>query len=86
MLDISPYPTLIQFKDFRGGIHHFVIVVGKWIFDSNFTFALPLTKDNPKYCCINDNKTKVMNVLKPVLKAIFFKNIKIKLSFKSENS
>ena len=45
LLDISPYPTLIQLKYFPGGIHHYVTVVGKCIFDSNFTFALPLNQD-----------------------------------------
>ena len=46
LVDISPYQTLIQLKFFIGGIHHCVTVVGKWIFDSDFTFALPLTKGN----------------------------------------
>ena len=50
LLDISPYPTLIQLKDFLDGIHHCVIFFGKWIFDSNFTFAPPFTKDNLGYC------------------------------------
>ena len=72
MLDISPFPALIQLKDFLGGIHHCVAVVGKWIFDSNFTFALPLTKENLEYCCINDNETEVMNDYKIVLGSIVF--------------
>ena len=33
MLDISPYPTLIQLKYFIGRIHYFVIIFGKWFFD-----------------------------------------------------
>ena len=61
MLDISPYPTLIQMKYFLGGIHHCVPVVGKWIFDGNFPFAIPLDKDHLKYFYINDNETKLMN-------------------------
>ena len=28
-IDISPFPTLIQLKDFLCGIHHFVTVFGK---------------------------------------------------------
>ena len=40
------------------GIHHCITVFGKWIFDGNFPFALPLTKDNSDYCCINDNEKK----------------------------
>ena len=46
LLDISLYKTLIQLKYFPGGIHHCVTVVGKWVFDSNFSFTLPLTKYN----------------------------------------
>ena len=45
LLGISPYPTLVQLKYYIDGIHHFVTVVGKWIFDSSFLFALPLTQD-----------------------------------------
>ena len=67
LLDISMHPKLIQLKDFIGGIHHCVTVVGKWMFDSNFTFALPLTKDNLDYCFINDNETKGINGYKVVL-------------------
>ena len=48
-LGISPYPTLVQLKYFLGGIQHCVTIVGKWIFDSNFTFALPLTQDELDY-------------------------------------
>ena len=53
-----------------GRIRHCVTVVGKWIFDSDLPFALPLTKDKLDYCCINDNKTKGMNGYKGILKAI----------------
>ena len=45
LLDISPYPTLSQLKHYLDGIQHCVTVVGDWIFDSHFTFALPLTQD-----------------------------------------
>ena len=46
LLDISPYSTLIQLKDNIDGIHHCVTVVSKWIFDSNFLFALSFTREN----------------------------------------
>ena len=42
---LSPFPTLIQFTYLLGGIQNYVIYVGKWIFDINITFALPLTYD-----------------------------------------
>ena len=55
LLDMSTYITLIQLKYYLGGINHCVTGFGKWIFDSNFLFALPLTKNNLDYCFINDN-------------------------------
>ena len=55
LLGISPYTTLIQLKKSLGRIHHCVSVVGKWIFDISFTFALTLTKENLGYCQIHDN-------------------------------
>ena len=45
LIEISPFPTLIQLKEFLGGIHHCVTVVGKWISDSDFTFVIRLTHD-----------------------------------------
>ena len=62
LLGISSYPTLMQLKDFIGWIHHCVTVVGKWIFDSNLPFVLPLTNENLEYFCINDNKKKERKV------------------------
>ena len=70
LIDILPHPKLIQLKYFLGGMHHCVIVLGKWIFDSNVYFVLPLTIENLKYCCINDDEPKGINVYKVVLKAI----------------
>ena len=31
LLDINSFPTLIQLKDFLGGIDHCVTVLGEWI-------------------------------------------------------
>ena len=72
LLCISPFPTLIQFKYLIGGIQHCVTVVSKWVFDSNFPFALPLTCVDMDYCFTNDNETKVINGYKVLLKAIRF--------------
>ena len=69
---MSPYPTFIQLKYYLDGIHHCVTVISKWIFDSNFSLVLPLTKDNLYYCYINDNETKGINGYKVLLKAIWF--------------
>ena len=56
MFDISSYPTLNRFKFCLERIHHCVTIFGKWVFGSIFIFALPLTKYNLRYCCINDLK------------------------------
>ena len=68
LLEISPYTALIQLKYFLGGIRHCVTVVCKLVFDNNYPSSISPTKDNLDYCCINDNETKVMNVLKGLLK------------------
>ena len=84
MLDISPFITLIQLKYFLRGIQHCLTVVSKWIFDSNVPFALPLTRDNLDYFCTNNNKTKVMNDYKEVLKPTkISQQRKICVSFRS---
>ena len=62
---------MIQLKYYPYGIHYCVTVVGKWIFES-ICFALPFTKDNFDYCCINDNEIKLMNDYKGLLKTIMF--------------
>ena len=73
-LVIYSIKTLIQLKDFLSGIHQCVTFFGKWIFDSNLLFLLPLTKDNLDYCFINDHENK-MNGYKGLLKTMmFFKN------------
>ena len=72
LFDISPYLTFIKLKYFLGWIHHCVLVVGMWIFDSNVPFELPITKENLYYCCIRDNDTKLLIFYKGVSKAIRF--------------
>ena len=47
------FQGLIQLKDFPGGIHHCVTGVGKWIFDTNFLFELPLKQYDLDFCFIN---------------------------------
>ena len=69
MIEIYPYPTLFKLKDFLGGIHHYVTVVGNCSFEINFTFALFITKNELDYYCINNYGTKRMNGCKGVLKA-----------------
>jgi hypothetical protein len=35
---------------------HAVAITGRWIFDSNFKKALPLTKESLDLCCSDDTK------------------------------
>ena len=63
-LNIYPFPTSIQLKDFLGRIQQCVTVVGIWISDINFNFVLPLLCDNMDYCSINDSKKKELMVTK----------------------
>ena len=54
LIVIYQFPTLIQLKEFLGGIQDFVTVVGKWVFDSGITFAFTLTIEELYYCSTND--------------------------------
>ena len=58
LIDIYPYTISIKMKDFIGGIPHCGTCFGKCIFDSNFSFALPLAQDNMDYSCIHDNEKR----------------------------
>ena len=72
LLEISPFPTLVQLTYFLCGTQHCVTVVDKWIFYSDITFALPLTCEELEYCFTNDNETKGVNGYNVVSKAIHF--------------
>ena len=56
LIDIYMFQILIQLKEFLGGIQHCFTVVGRWIFDSNIPFSLPLTRDDMDYSCTNNNE------------------------------
>ena len=68
MLNIYPFTTLNQLTEFLGSVQNFVTVVGKWVFDRNILFVIPLTSDKLDYCCSNDDKTKGANGYKGILK------------------
>ena len=59
------YPTMCLLLDTWQRTDHCIAVCGKWIFDSNFEVALPLTQDCLDYtCCGNDtDKIKFVGVL-----------------------
>ena len=42
--DISANVTLVQLMDLLGNVNHSIIVVGSWIFDSNYERSLVLNK------------------------------------------
>ena len=42
--DISECVTLVQLMDSLGNVNHAIIIVGYWIFDSNYKKALFLTQ------------------------------------------
>ena len=44
LIDISEHVTLVQFMDYLGKVNHDIIVVGYWIFDSNYEKALVLNR------------------------------------------
>ena len=71
-LEISPFSKLIPLTDFIGGIQNCVTVVGKWVFDRNIPFAIPLACDNMDKYCTNYYERRVNNGYKGVLKAIGF--------------
>ena len=47
----SNYSTVCLLLDTAHRTDHFITVCGKWIFDYNLGFALPLTKASLNYIC-----------------------------------
>ena len=72
MLDISPYPTLIQLKYFIGGIHYCVTVVGKWVLTVIFLLHFLSKMTIWTTVALIIMKKKGMNGYKGVLKSIRF--------------
>ena len=55
----SNYPTVRLLLDMVHRADHCITVCGKWIFDSNLEFALPLTKDWLNYICSGNDTDKI---------------------------
>jgi len=66
----SPYPIVVALEDMEGGTHHAVTIVGRLIFDSNCSRALPLTMRSLNYCCSTD---KVQGKFKKIYKGLMFR-------------
>ena len=52
--DIEAVPTICPLQNSQGSIGHVIAVVGEWIFDSTFTHAIPLKKENLDFLCSED--------------------------------
>ena len=63
-------------------IDHCITVCGKWIFDSNFEFALPLTKASLNYICSGNDSDEikfvgVLHAIRAVPPIVFQRNLNI---------
>ena len=55
----SNYPTVCLLLDTAHRTDHCITVRGKWIFDSNLEFALPLTKASLNYICYGNDTDEI---------------------------
>ena len=58
----SKYPTVCLLLDTAHRTDHCITVCGKWIFDSNLEFALPLTKASLNYICSGNDTDEITRV------------------------
>ena len=59
MQNNSYYPTVCLLLDTAHRTDHCITVCGKWIFDSNLEFALPLTKALLNYICSGNDTYEI---------------------------
>ena len=57
--DISTWPTVCLLLDSAGRAEHCVTVCNKWIFDSNFDYAFPLSEQCLHYICGGDDEKDI---------------------------
>ena len=57
--DHSNYPTVCLLLDTTHRTDHCINFCGKWIFDYNFEFALPLTKASLNYICSGNDTDEI---------------------------
>ena len=55
----SNYPTVCLLLEMAHRTDHCITVCGKWIFDSNLEFALPLTKALLNYICSGNDTAEI---------------------------
>ena len=78
------YPTVCLLLDTGHRTDHCITVCSKWIFDSNFESALPLTKASLNYICSGNDTDKiafvgVLNAIRAVPHVVVQKTIKHKI-------
>ena len=79
----SNYPTVCLLLDTANRIDHCINVCGKWIFESNLEFALPLTKALLNYICSGNDTDEiafvgVLHAIRSVPPVVVQKRINIK--------
>ena len=50
--------TLVQLLDTDGNVNHAVIIIGYWIYDSNYKIELPLIKEYLNIICSPSKEEK----------------------------
>ena len=73
LAELSRFPTMLHLVDSAGNEDHCVTVCGKWIFDSNYSHAWPLSNDSLDAICDN--------VATDHLKKITFEKVKAATRF-----
>ena len=59
MQNHSNYQTVCLLLDMAHWTDHCITVCGKWIFDSNLVFPLPLTKASLNYICSGNDTDEI---------------------------
>ena len=70
MTDISEYVTLVKLMDYLGNANHDIIVVGYWIFDSNYEKALVLNRESLDMLCDPSVGEEQVSVFETVFTAV----------------
>ena len=77
--EISENITLLQLMDSVGTVNHAVIIVGYWIFESNYKKELPLTLDSLNLICFTLEVEGMFDMFEKVFRAVRYINNRGKL-------
>ena len=78
MNNISKHVTLVQLIDLLGNVNHALIVVGKWIYDSNYKIDLPLSIEHLNLICSCSEEEKLFELFDTVSYYVRYTNSKSK--------